>query len=32
MGRLTNIEVKDGQAILGPPVVFDRENIDRYQF
>jgi len=32
MGRLSNIEIRAGEAILGPPVVFDRDNIDEYQF
>lgn len=31
-GRLKGVEVRDGQAILGPPLVFDRENIGRYRF
>ena len=32
MGRLTDIEVRGGQVILGPPLIFDRDNIDQYQF
>ena len=32
MGRLGEIEIANGEAILGPPVVFDRENLDQYQF
>lgn len=31
-GRLKGIEVRDGQAILGPPLVFDRGNVDEYKF
>lgn len=31
-GRLKDILVRDDQVILGAPVVFDRENLDRYQF
>lgn len=31
-GRLKGIEVRDGEAILGPPVIFNADNIDNYQF
>ncbi len=31
-GRLRQIEVRDGQVILGPPMIFDLNNIDEYQF
>ncbi len=31
-GRLQGIEVRDGQAILGPPLVFDRSTVDQYSF
>jgi len=31
-GRLTDIEVRDGQAILGPPLIFNSDNIDEYDF
>ncbi|MBN1441701.1 MAG: rhamnose ABC transporter substrate-binding protein, partial [Planctomycetes bacterium] len=31
-GRLGELEVKDGVVVLGAPLVFDIENIDRYQF
>ena len=31
-GRLTGIQLVDGQAILGPPLVFDKGNVDRYRF
>lgn len=31
-GRLKGIEVRGGQAILGPPLVFDADNIDNYDF
>ena len=32
MGRLKNVEVRAGEVILGPPMVFDRENIDDHRF
>ena len=32
MGRLKKIEVRDGEVILGPPVIFNRENIDDHRF
>ena len=32
IGRLQNIEVTPGQVLLGPPLVFDRENIGKYDF
>ncbi len=31
-GRLKNIEVRDGMVILGPPMVFDSDNMDQYDF
>ncbi|MBX9789707.1 MAG: substrate-binding domain-containing protein [Pirellulales bacterium] len=31
-GRLQQIEVTESEVILGPPVVFDRANIDQYDF
>lgn len=31
-GRLSDIEVRDGQAILGPPLIFNSDNIDDYDF
>jgi rhamnose transport system substrate-binding protein len=31
-GRLGKLKVKDGEIILGPPVVFDASNVDRYDF
>jgi len=31
-GRLDSVQVHAGQVILGPPLVFDAENIDDYQF
>lgn len=31
-GRLGDIEVRDGEVILGPPMQFTRENIDAYDF
>jgi ABC-type sugar transport system substrate-binding protein len=32
MGRLGEIEVREGEVVLGPPLVFDAENIDQYDF
>ena len=32
MGRLKNIVVQGDQVILGPPLYFDRDNIDQYDF
>lgn len=32
MGRLGEIEVGEGEVLLGPPIVFDRENIEQYDF
>ena len=31
-GRLKGVEVKDGEVILGPPLIFDKDNIDNYDF
>ena len=31
-GRLKGIEVRDGEVLLGPPLVFDEDNIDEYHF
>lgn len=31
-GKLGKLKVKDGEVVLGPPLVFDRSNIDRYDF
>lgn len=31
-GRLGTIKIRDGQILLGPPLVFDAGNIDRYDF
>jgi ABC-type sugar transport system substrate-binding protein len=31
-GRLKNIEVREDQVILGPPLIFDKSNIDDYDF
>ena len=31
-GRIKGVVVKGGQAILGPPIVFTKENIDDYSF
>jgi ABC-type sugar transport system substrate-binding protein len=31
-GRLKNIRVTPGEVLLGPPLIFDRENIDAYDF
>jgi rhamnose transport system substrate-binding protein len=32
MGRLTNVEVRTGEVILGPPMIFNRDNIDDHRF
>ena len=32
MGRLKNVEVREGEVILGPPMIFNRENIDDHRF
>jgi rhamnose transport system substrate-binding protein len=32
IGRLTNIRVSAGEVLLGPPKVFDRENIGKFDF
>lgn len=32
MGRLESIEVSPGEVLLGPPMVFDRDNIGEYDF
>jgi len=31
-GRLKGLQVKDGEVLLGPPVVFDASNIEQYDF
>ena len=31
-GRLGTITVKDDEVLLGPPLVFDKENIDNFNF
>jgi rhamnose transport system permease protein len=31
-GRLGKIEIRDSQIILGPPLLFSKANIDRYDF
>ncbi len=31
-GRLGEVEVRNGEVILGPPIVFDADNIDNYDF
>jgi ABC-type sugar transport system substrate-binding protein len=31
-GRLSGIAVSDTEVVLGPPLVFDKQNIDRYDF
>ena len=31
-GRLKNVEVREGEVILGPPLVFDKQNIGEFQF
>ncbi|MEX2112860.1 MAG: substrate-binding domain-containing protein [Pirellulales bacterium] len=32
IGRLDDIHVSPGEVLLGPPLVFDRENINKYDF
>jgi rhamnose transport system substrate-binding protein len=32
IGRLSGIRVDGGEVLLGPPVVFDRENVSDYDF
>ena len=32
MGRLKGIEVREGEVILGPPLIFNSENIDAFSF
>jgi len=32
IGKLEKIRVTPGEVLLGPPVVFDRANIDKYDF
>jgi rhamnose transport system substrate-binding protein len=32
VGRLKGIRVADGEVILGPPLIFDKDNVDRYDF
>lgn len=32
MGRLKSIRVLDGEVLLGPPLVFDKTNIDAFDF
>lgn len=31
-GRLRGIEVRGEQVLLGPPLIFDKENLERYSF
>jgi rhamnose transport system permease protein len=31
-GRLGKIDVRDSQIILGPPLLFNKANIDRFDF
>ncbi len=32
VGRLKNIQVTPGEVLLGPPIIFDRENIAQFDF
>jgi rhamnose transport system substrate-binding protein len=32
IGRLGPVQVSPGEVLLGPPLVFDRENIAKYDF
>jgi len=31
-GRLKKIQVSDREVLLGPPLKFDKENIDKFDF
>jgi rhamnose transport system substrate-binding protein len=31
-GRLKGVDVKVGEVVLGPPLVFDKNNVDEYDF
>ena len=31
-GRLGRIEIRDGQVILGNPMIFNKANIDKFDF
>jgi rhamnose transport system substrate-binding protein len=31
-GRLGTIEIRESEIVLGPPLLFNKENIDRYDF
>jgi ABC-type sugar transport system substrate-binding protein len=31
-GRLQNVRITPGEALLGPPLVFDKDNIDQFDF
>ena len=32
IGRLKNVKVSPGEVLLGPPVVFDKGNVGKYDF
>jgi hypothetical protein len=31
-GKLGAIEVREGEVLLGPPFIFNKANIDRFDF
>ena len=31
-GALGRVEIRDGQIILGPPLLIDRKNVDQFDF
>jgi ABC-type sugar transport system substrate-binding protein len=31
-GRLKRVRVSEGEVLLGPPLIFDRTNVDQYDF
>ena len=31
-GRLKGIEVRENEVILGPPLIFDKDNVDDFDF
>jgi ABC-type sugar transport system substrate-binding protein len=31
-GRLKNVKVSEGEVLLGPPMIFDKDNVDAFDF